>query len=743
MGMRLLLQFSVLLLSMAILPLRAATLRGLILANEIGGSPFPNVEVSAVAGANVSATDNQGRFSLEFATRQPGDIVQIVIRKSGYVVVNDIQLRLVLPRDPDAEPVTLLVCKDAIREEMARRFYRLKSLEAVEVWYQARLQELKARGETTAAELARLTGERDQAKAVAETAAEELARVKLTDTSELYRQAMQLFLQGKVDEALQILDDEKLKGAAEAARRQAGQVVQNYLLKARILTTQFRFDEAEAMYQKAMTTVPESFQASFGFATFCYDSRRYGKALSAYERALTQARLSGDPADVARTLNGLGALHSEQRRMDDARSALKEALKIWRHLAQANPDTYLPDTAKTLNNLGILRQEQKRMEDARVSFEGALRIWHKLALANPDTYRVGMVHTLNNLGNLHRAQNRMDDARAAYEEALNICGKLVEAGPGTYPSDMVLTLSTLRDIEGMALTLNNLGALHGEQNRIEDARKAYEEALKIWRKLALANPDTCPPSMALTLHNLGLLDRVQNRMDDARTAFEEVLKIRRQLAEASPDTYLLEVALALINLGTLHGEQKRMVDARTAFEEALGIYRKLARANPDTYLPEVALALYNLGTLHHAQNRIDDAGKAYEEAMKIYERLARTNPNTYWPNMARILNNQGSARSEQNRIDDALTAFEDALKIWRQVVQTNLDAHLPEMAMTLSNLGVLYSNRGRVGDGRAALEEALKIYQAFVKQNPGRYQSDVERVESYLNQVRRAEGSEK
>ena len=57
----------------------------------------------------------------------------------------------------------------------------------------------------------------------------------------------------------------------------------------------------------------------------------------------------------------------------------------------------------------------------------------------------------------------MDDARTAYEEALKIYGKLVQASPATSPPDMSLTLSTLGDMAGMAQTLNNLGALHGEQ----------------------------------------------------------------------------------------------------------------------------------------------------------------------------------------------------------------------------------------------------------------------------------------
>lgn len=54
----------------------------------------------------------------------------------------------------------------------------------------------------------------------------------------------------------------------------------------------------------------------------------------------------------------------------------------------------------------------------------------------------------------------------------------------------------------VAGTLNNLGNLHRAQNRREDAREAYEEALKIYRQLAQQNPETCLPYLATTLTGL-------------------------------------------------------------------------------------------------------------------------------------------------------------------------------------------------------------------------------------------------
>jgi hypothetical protein len=104
----------------------------------------------------------------------------------------------------------------------------------------------------TSAKMAELQKERDQALAAAEKAADELARLKPGDTTDLYAEAMGLFLQGNVPGALKVLDEQKLRQSIQAARKRKeeaeqdlNQAVQGYLSKARLLGTQFQFTEAE------------------------------------------------------------------------------------------------------------------------------------------------------------------------------------------------------------------------------------------------------------------------------------------------------------------------------------------------------------------------------------------------------------------------------------------------------------------------------------------------------------------
>jgi tetratricopeptide (TPR) repeat protein len=362
----------IVLLLLVDLPVEAATLKGVIMANELSGSPIDNVRVDAVSGTNLTISDLSGKFTLEFPQRKVGDTVRILVKKEGYVVVNDVQLETVLPADADAASLTIILAKEGDREEMARRFYRLETLKVINDTYKAKLKELEEAHQADTTALANLQKERDQAKASAEKLAEEMAKNQPGQSSELYKQAQRVFLNGKIEEAIKLLDDEKLhqlvteaqkkKAEAEKAIEEA---VQDWLLKGQLLTVQFRFEEAEAAYRAAIEAAPDNFSAHFAYASFNRGLNRYQKAEMAYGWCLKWARKGGKDAELADTLNDLGVIDSDQNRMEEARKKLDEALKTYRELAQKNPELYLPDVAKTAVNLGELNRAQNRMEEAR------------------------------------------------------------------------------------------------------------------------------------------------------------------------------------------------------------------------------------------------------------------------------------------------------------------------------------------------------------------------------------------
>src|ERR1019366_6064971 len=270
----------------------AGTLKGMILANQEGGPGISKVKISA-AGANPTETGGSGGFTLQFPNAQPGDVVRITVNKPGYVVVNDFQLRAVLRKNADAEPLTLLLCKEAEREEWARQFYRLKDLAAVEQGYKTQVKQLQESNQQTAAAMAKLQEERDGAKAATEKAADRYARLKPGDTTDLYAEAMALFLNGNVLEAIQVLDDQELRQSVEVAQKGKAEAekavdnaVQAYLLKARLLTTQFEFAEAEKVYAEAIRAAPDDGEVHFAFGRFSQELNHFADARREYLRAI-------------------------------------------------------------------------------------------------------------------------------------------------------------------------------------------------------------------------------------------------------------------------------------------------------------------------------------------------------------------------------------------------------------------------------------------------------------------------
>jgi tetratricopeptide (TPR) repeat protein len=358
--------------------LEASTLKGLVLANQLGGPPVSKVRISA-PGANPTETGESGSFTLEFPQAQPGDVVQVTVNKPGFVVVNYVQLRVVLPKNANAEVLTLLVCKEEQFEEWARQFYRLKSLDAIEETYKAQVKHLEESKQQTAAAMAKLQVERDQARAAAEKAADEVARLKPGDTSDLYAEAMSLFLNGKVPDALHVLDEQKLRKsiedaeAAKAAEDKAiAKAVQGYLLKATHLTTQFQFADAEKVYESATLAAPDSEEAHLDFGLFSQLLDRLSVARREYQRALEISQRKGNQPIAEMVLNNLGILDHSENKEEASRQDYEQALKISRQLAQQSPGIYGPKIAVTLNNLGIL-DTKKRPEEARKYLEEALR----------------------------------------------------------------------------------------------------------------------------------------------------------------------------------------------------------------------------------------------------------------------------------------------------------------------------------------------------------------------------------
>ena len=236
--------------------------------------------------------------------------------------------------------------------------------------------------------------------------------------------------------------------------------------------------------------------------------------------------------------------------------------------------------------------------------------------------------------------------------------------------------------------LGNLGILLADQNRQEDARARYEEALALHR----ANGERRGEGRALI--NLGILHLYQGRMDEALERLTEALAIRRAIGDRRGE------GIAVSNLGILRFHQGRLEAAGPRYEAALAIHRGTGDRGGE------ATVLGNLGVLRFHQGRVEEAEAHYEASLAIHRALGDRR------GVAHDLGNLGNLLVHRGRLDAAEARYLEALAVRRGLGDRRGEGY------DLGNLGSLYLLRGELLPAEARLKVALAIHRAGGERGP-------------------------
>ena len=323
-----------------------------------------------------------------------------------------------------------------------------------------------------------------------------------------------------------------------------------------------------------------------------------------------------------------------------------------------------------------------------------------------------LARSLNRLAILHKELNQVTVALSEGEEALEIYKKLAVENPETY-------------LFNVAATLNTLALLHKNINEYSTALKEFGESLNIFRRFAVENPSNYLPQVATILHNLANLHRDVNDYSTALQEFKESLQIRRKLAADDPKKYLQEVANTLNDFANFHNHYKEYSEALQYYREALEIRRGLAVDNPKTFLPFLAATLNNLAVLYSNRREYMEALPLYKEALIIRKEFARENPKVYLSGVAQILNNLAILYQNINDNSNALEKYKEALEINRKLAAENPKAFLSQVAINLHNIAFLKLINEDYAEAFSIFEESLEIRKRLAEEAPKKFLPDV------------------
>ena len=195
-----------------------------------------------------------------------------------------------------------------------------------------------------------------------------------------------------------------------------------------------------------------------------------GAALAALQRMDVSAER--DPVRRARYLLKLANRLSDVGRSGEALEVAREAVDLYRVLAQASPAAYTPDLAGALNNLANRLSGVGRSGEALEVAREAVDLRRVLAQASPAAYTPDLARSLNNLATILSEAGRSGEALEVAQEAVDLYRELAQASPAAYTP-------------GLAGALNNLATILSEEGQYEEALNVFTEGFDRFSSCAL------------------------------------------------------------------------------------------------------------------------------------------------------------------------------------------------------------------------------------------------------------------
>ena len=218
----------------------------------------------------------------------------------------------------------------------------------------------------------------------------------------------------------------------------------------------------------------------------------------------------------------------------------------------------------------------------------ALDYYHDLAIskgADRQVYRSTV-----RIGNIFRLQNRIEEARIHYDEALIIAKEMNNAR-----------------LE--AVIIGNFGNLHLDQGEYFESIKYYNKAKKIF------SSEADKVSEARMLNGIGAINSRIGNNDIALIHYEEALNIYTTLDANNKPSPDLNRTTILMNIGLIHFKNDLFVKAESSFLEALKLL------NSYNYKFYISGCYYMLAKIYLALNQIENSLLFADKSFDISKEL--------------------------------------------------------------------------------------------------------------------------
>jgi len=296
--------------------------------------------------------------------------------------------------------------------------------------------------------------------------------------------------------------------------------------------------EALQIFKDASELNPDNFifhtaNTHYSYGDACYLHKDYFMAKKQYKEAIAvYESLEEHPSIqplIANSYYNLGNIYTDEDNVFDARNNYLKALKIFRVLAEDNPESYKSLVAATFNNLAVTAKTMYKFDDAIVYYENALKEYEYLIEIDRTTFLPFYASTLNSIGIVYTEQHEVKDDYASE-------GLSGFSGFGT------LSAANIKDEK------KEKAAAFQKEKAVE----FYLKAEKAYSELVTNESETYSHYIATIHHNLGVLYDSKKDFEQAEDYYQKALTTRRYLAKDQPKAFNLDTCVTLLNITTMY-----------------------------------------------------------------------------------------------------------------------------------------------------------------------------------------------
>ncbi|MEM6698638.1 MAG: tetratricopeptide repeat protein, partial [Bacteroidota bacterium] len=469
---------SILIASFALITLTAQTIYQEGLAREINSNKRPLGGVSIkFENAPSQVSDDDGKFRLAFKNKKIGDLIFLEeIKKSGYELVNRKDFEVTKISNINQLGVDVILAATGYVDAAKKEYYEvsdkalLAGFEKEKKALRQQLNATKLNQEEYLNQLQSLQEQYDIQRENLDALANKFARINFDDVSPIYEEALELFKAGKIDQAIQTLentnpgartnqiiqeekriaiaqkdlDQQKVKLAADKKKQ-----IATVRLLADMYSVQFSPAKAEQQYDDLLQLDSTDLEILREAANFYREQHRYTKALNLYPKII--AHPQAESWQVANAHSGIGNLHTTTGNLNSALKAYTQFYNYYESFLKKDSFNtfYLNNLAISYSKLGETHTALGNLEKAVKFYEKDLELTKQLFEEYPNnvSFKNGLAISYSKLGETHTALGNLDRALNYFEQRYELGKQLFEA----YPNNVSFK-------NGLAISYSKLGS---------------------------------------------------------------------------------------------------------------------------------------------------------------------------------------------------------------------------------------------------------------------------------------------